>query len=274
MRDLKQNRGFSFCGLLLLCVLCVNLFTETLTVCASESSEPSYEEMVDLFYQNKATQKTLIVDDKADLFSEDEISAFTKSAGGVLEYANVCVATAAEEDYEAYARMLLDSYFGNGSDSTVFLINMDPRRIYIFSEGQTKTVLDQGSALSITDNVYRQASLGAYYACAEKALRQEATLLGGGMIFEPMKYVGNIFLAFLIAILLTYWLTFSLRPKMRKEAIAGIDKAVLGAIAAGIMFSFASEDRIYDPPSSSDSSSGGGGGGGGGDSGAGGGHSF
>ena len=227
----------------------------------------------DLFYRYEPAGTILIVNDQEHLFTDEEIQAFIGSASGVLEYANVYIATASQHDYQAYTKRLIDDTFGNGSDSTVFLINMDPRKIYLFNEGKLQKVLTAGKDNSITDNVYRQARLGAYYECVAKALRQEATLLSGGHIIEPMKYVGDFFLAFMIAILIAFGLTFALRPKMKKEAVAGIDKAVLAGIAAGILFDFAREERIYDPIKTS-GSGGGGGGFGGGDAGSGGGHSF
>ncbi len=226
----------------------------------------------DLVYKYAATGTILVVDDREGLFTDHEIQQFIESASGVLEYANVYIATASENNYEAYSKQLIDNTFGNGSDSTLFLINMDPRRIYLFNEGKIQSILTVGKDNSITDNIYRQARLGAYYECAAKALRQEATLLSGGHIIEPMKYIGDFFLAFMIAILVAFALSFMLRPKMKMEAVAGIDKAVLAGIAAGILFDFAREERIYDPVKSSDS--GGGGGFSGGDSGSGGGHSF
>ena len=239
----------------------------------TDQEEEAWE--VDLTYKNAQNGKLLVVEDGAGLFSDAEIRQFIESASGVLEYANVYIVTAKEENYEGLAKRLIDETFGNGSDSTLFMINMEPRRLYLFSEGNTQKVLTKDKARTITDNIYRQASLGAYYACAQKALRQEATLLSGGRILEPMKYIGDFFLAFMVAILLVFGMTFWMRPKEKREVVAGIDEAVLAAIAAGIAFSFSREEKIYDPPSSNDSSSGGGGGfSGGGDSGSGGGHSF
>ena len=239
-----------------------------------EVGQDEASESVDLRYESEQYGTVLVVNDSENLFSDSEIRTFTESAAGVLQYANVAVVTSAEEDYEGYAQYLYDQYFGNDSDSTLFMINMNPRNIYIYSNGKIKQTLDKEAVLSITDNIYRQARMGAYYACAEKALSQEATLLSGGRILKPMKYIGNFFLAFMLAILLTFYLTFSLRPKVKKEAIAGFDEKVLAAMAAGILFSLANEQRIYDPVKDSSSSSGGGGGGGGGSSGVGGGHSF
>ena len=227
----------------------------------------------DLKYENEQYGTRLVVDDMEDLFSDEETRAFIESAEGVMKYANVAVVTSAAGNYEQYAKELLEWYFGAGSDSTLFMINMDPRKIYIYSEGTAKNVLTKNAALSVTDNVYRQAGLGAYYACADKALYQEAVLLSGGRILEPMKYIGNFFLAFMIAILATFVLTFTLMPELKKEAIAGLEATALAALAAGIAFEFANEERIYDPVKSSDSDSSSGGSSGG-SSGAGGGHSF
>ena len=297
MQGLKRQKQ-RLLALFVMSIAVCFLVSSALVVCAGEENDPiDYEleeapesaeddeevyesdemedsgEPVDLYYEDTEHGTTLIVDDSEHLYSDAEIRSFRESAAGVLKFSNVLIVTAAKDDYQGYSKSLVDYYFGNGTNSTSFLINMNPRMIYIFSEGSVKNMITGDVANSITDNIYRQASLGAYYACAEKALSLEATVLSGGHIFEPMKYIGNFFAAFLMAILLTFGLTFWLQPKVKKEAIAGIDKVILGAMAAGIVFSFLDEQRIYDPvKSDSDSSSGGGGGGG--DSGAGGGHSF
>ncbi len=230
---------------------------------------------VDLVYTSQDSGNTLIVMDNEKLFSEAEIQDFMNSAAGVLKYGNVIIATAREADYEGYAKDTSINTFGRGSDTTVFLINMDPRKIYLCTDGKMKEEIPAKKALSITDNIYRQARMGAYYACAAKALKQEATLLSGGDILEPMVYIGNFFLAFAIALLCTFGLTFATLPEEKHEVIAGLDEALLAAIVSGVAFSLVNEDKIYDPIKSSSSSGGGGGfsgGGGGGPSG--GGHSF
>lgn len=241
----------------------------------SEESGPDEASDLSLVYKDKESGKTLIVTDDAGLFSDEEIQGFIESAAGLLKHANVIVATAREQDYKGYCKRLISESFGSGSDSTVFLINMDPRQIYLYSEGKVKDVITQQKALSITDNIYRQAKLGAYYECAAKALKQEATLLSGGHILEPMVYIGNFFLAFALAILLTFALTFALLPNEKHEVIAGINEVVLAAMVSEVAFSLINEERIYDPVKSSGSSGDGGGGfSGGGGGGAGGGHSF
>ena len=236
--------------------------------------EEAINALTDLRYVSEKSGNTLVVQDGENLFSDSEIQQFIESAAGVMEYANVCILTSREHDYERYAGQMNDRLFGDGTDSTTFMINMNPRMIYIYSEGKTKNILTSAKARSITDNIYRQASAGAYYECAAKALMQEARLLNGKGIWEPMKYIGDFFLAFTITILFVFTLTFVLMPKEEREVIAEISEAALAALTAAMIFQFAYQTSVYDPPSSNDSSGDGGGGGSGGDSGAGGGHSF
>ncbi|MBR1628808.1 MAG: TPM domain-containing protein [Lachnospiraceae bacterium] len=239
-----------------------------------EEEDPDAQ--IDLRYVSKTSGKILIVQDEEDLFSDNEVRQFIESAADVMRFANVCILTCRQPNYEGYVGQMNDRLFGDGTDSTTFMINMDPRVIYIYSEGQTKRILTAAKARSITDNIYRHASMGAYYECTAKALMQEARLLNGKGIWEPMKYIGDFFLAFTIAILFVFTLTFVLMPQGKRKAVASISEAALAAMLSAMVLEQTYHNRVYDPPSSDDSSSsgGGGGGGGGGDSGAGGGHSF
>ena len=239
---------------------------------ATEAASPATR--FDLEYTHPQSQKRLIVYDQEHLFSESEVRQFIESAEGVLQYGNVCILTCAQEDYRGYVGKLNDDIFGDGTDATTFMINMRPRQIAIYTEGKIKQTITAAKARSITDNIYRYASLGAYYECAAKALFQEERLLSGKGIWEPMKYIGDFFMAFTIGVILTFILTFVLRPKMKKGVVASENDALLSALAKQMTWTFSHQTKVYDPPSSSSSSGGGGGGGGGGDSGSFGGHSF
>lgn len=172
-----------------------------------------------------------------------------------------------------------DNIIQNSSERTVelfFLIDMDNRNIWIHSDGAVYKVITTSYANTITDNVYRYASAGDYYECAAKAYEQITDLLKGYKIAQPMKYINNILLALILALLLNYG-AVSFFARLRKPG----RKELLGSTVNHFSYTrpevrFVRESRTYNPVSSSSRSGGssGGGGGGGSRSGGGGGHRF
>ena len=131
--------------------------------------------------------------------------------------------------------------------------------------------------MTITDNVYTYAGKGDYLGCALAVFEQMNTLLTGGRIAQPMKYISNLLLSLILSLMINYLLVL-LTAGSRKPS----EETILGAVRIGFRMSNPSAvmthtTRVYDPPFSSSGgggSRGGGGGGGGGFSGGGGGHSF
>ena len=79
---------------------------------------------------------------------------------------------------ESYIKEFYRENFGNES-GIVFLIDMDNRYIYLFSDGDIYDVVTKRYAEIITDNIYQYASDGEYYVCAYKAFEQVLDLLEG-----------------------------------------------------------------------------------------------
>lgn len=181
---------------------------------------------------------------------------------------------------ESFAGSYYMDRFGTDS-GTVFVIDMDNRNIWIYSDGAIYKTVTGAYAETVTDNVYRYASNGDYYECAAEVFREIHALLEGRRIAQPMKYISNALLAMILALLanfgLVLWFTRLHKP--------GAD-AVLADIHRKFDYSslhavHSHQTRIYDPPAAgsgggggSGGSSGGGSGGGGHSSGGGGGHSF
>ena len=151
------------------------------------------------------------------------------------------------------------------------------RNIWIYSDGSIYSTITTAYANVITDNVYTYASDKDYFTCANKAFIQEAALLHGRRISQPMKYISNALLAIAIAILINYFIVRQ-TSRVRKAS----DNEIVNGVFANNAFNnvsvnFIRQTRTYSPRSSSSSGSSGGhsgGGGGGGHSGGGGGHSF
>ena len=220
----------------------------------------------------------IVVDDQADLLTEEEEKALIEDMRPAAGYGEIGFLSVDQNSQSAAA--LAESYylstFGK-VDGSLFLIDMDNRKIYIYSGGRNYNVITKGKADTITDNVYRFASKKEYYACASETYREIATLLEGGRISEPMRYVVNGFLALILALLINFIIVNAVTRvrKVRKEELISVANwsVDIGKPTAR----YTGETRRYDPVETSgggSSGGGGGGGGGGGFSGGGGGHSF
>ena len=211
----------------------------------------------------------LIIDDQAGLLTYDEIKKLEDKMIPLLEYGNIAFISVSENSYSStdkLAEKQYKSYFSNESGS-LFLIDMDMRNIYIFSDGYNYNVITKNKSYIITDNIYKLASREKYYDCAYSAFDQMETLLNGGKILEPMRYISNAlisltigsFIAFFIAIKMT-----SIKKATDKELLKCVNSQI---IINSITGKKTGTHRVYSPQSDSSSS-------GGSSSGGGGGHSF
>ena len=220
----------------------------------------------------------LIIEDEANLLTKEEIEKLHDKMTALTEYGHIAFRTIpiGGNTYgttKAYADAYYHEKFGTESGS-VFIIDMDKRMIYIFSDGYNYTVITDGKAEIITDNIYQYASNKDYYSCAYTAFDQMNTVLSGGKILEPMRHISNIVVSIVLAFFINF-LIVSSNTKIKKEdedeVIENCDVAVK---ASNIIGRKTGTHRVYSPQSSGSSGGGGGGGGGGGSSGGGGGHSF
>ena len=223
----------------------------------------------------------VVSDDKADLLQSGEEYQLREKMQQVVQYANVAFHTVPVYGHdfstvEDYAESYFARTFGRGKNGTVFILDMQLRKVCVFSDGAAYRVITKGRANSITDNVYTYASAGRYLDCATEVFSEILTILEGGRIAEPMKIVSNIFLALALALLVMFLIV---------RTVTGLHRPTAEEWQASSHTTFAAREpvvqhtgttRRYDPPSSSSSGGGGhsGGGGGGGHSGGGGSHSF
>lgn len=224
-------------------------------------------------FTNSDTSYRVVMQDNADLLTDQEEKALIEVMKPITVYGNVAFVTT---DYnsssaDSFAQSTYRNFFGTKS-GTLFLIDMDNRMIYIFSDGKIYRTITKSYANTITDNVYRYASSKNYFACAAKAFEQINTLLAGGHIMQPMKHISNFLLAIILGILINYFriLFWHSKSKPRTEDI--VDNMDHHVNFTDVNYKLISSRKYYH---SSDSGGGGSsGGGGGGSSGGGGGHSF
>ena len=239
---------------------------------------PAYadEDATERSYKNSSTGYEAVVYDMADLLSDTEEKALLEDMKPITNYGSAAFIST-DSNYSTtsyYAESMYREYFGKGS-GTLFLIDMDNRELYIFSDGAIYKTVNNHYANSITDNVYRYASGQKYYACAQEVFTEISALLNGAKIAQPMKYICNGLLAIILALLTNYFLSriLSRTAKPGREALMASLTARCNITNSTVQFT--GQTKVYDPPSSSSGGGGGhSGGGGGGHSGGGGGHRF
>lgn len=260
--------SISFYQIFTFVLLCLSLFFTQEITCQAET-----------LYRNAETGYRVLIEDDAALLSHEEITSLAETMEPITEYGNVAFKSISSNsmDTASFAKNFYKNNFGTDS-GTIFVIDMDNRNIWIFSDGAVYRTITKSYANTVTDNVYRYASDARYFDCASEAFRQINTLLAGGRVMQPMKYISNALLAVIIALLLNFaWICYfsKLKTPTSREILRSLESHFTHGEPTAV---FTHETKIYDPVSDSSrsSSSGGGGGGGGGrsSSGGGGGHSF
>ena len=232
---------------------------------------------------NTSSGYELRLEDSAYLLESSEIGEVTEAMGAVTAYGHAGFYTTdyAGGDTESLAKAVYYDWFGKES-GVLFVIDMDNRNLWIWSNGAANKVITQEWADIITDNVYRKASAGRYGECAKEAFEQIATRLEGGRVPSPLRVGSAIALAALTGLALT--LLILLRQQQKKQE-PDISLPLIGAVS---LFTLANGRKTHIRTTrsriSSGSSGGSGGfsggggggfsGGGGGGGGSGGGHGF
>lgn len=232
-------------------------------------------------YTNPDTGYDLVIDDRADLLTDEQEETLVTVMEPITKYGGVAFLTVDTNSFTAedLARSFYKEKFGTAS-GTLFLIDMDNRKIWIHSDGAVYKVITTSNAETITDNVFRYASAENYYDCAANAYDQIFRLLEGERIARPMKYISNAVLAVILALLANF-VFVSRYARLRRPS----DKVLLANMEHSFnstkpTVKYTGQSKIYDPISDSSGgssgggSSGGGGSSSGGSSGGGGGHSF
>lgn len=221
----------------------------------------------------------VVIEDDMELLSSEEIVMLQQKMEPITEYGNVAFKSVSSvTPTDRFAENYYDGLWGNES-GTMFVIDMYNRMLYIYSNGAVYRTITKSYADTITDNVYTYASDEDYYTCASMVYEQMYTLLEGGRVAQPMKYLSNAFLAMIISFVILYFLVKGIsaaKKPSESELLKGLEMA---QNIDNIDVEFINETKTYSPQSSG---GGGGGsrggsrssGGGGGSRGGGGGHRF
>ena len=270
VRRLLTYRIFLQNTVLLLSVL---LFSALLPQTVLAASDPD----VAIQYETADSGYVICLEDRADLLSAQEETALVETMRLVAEYGNVAFVSIMENPYHdtaTYAETYFYEHFSYDS-GTIFLIDMDERMVYLYSNGEIEETITRAYANTITDNVYAFASDGDFFTCANTALEQIHTLLLGKPIAQPMKYISNALLAIVLALLINYFLVMRAshaKKANNAELLSGIHTKVN---IHNPTSRFVHQTKRYSPQNKSSGSSGGSrSSGGSGSHGSGGGHRF
>lgn len=235
------------------------------TASAADNSSIS---AANITWTNEGTGYRVILEDDADLLSDSEESMLLSQMQEITKYGNAGFKTLSDNEFSTsyYTKEYYYELFGQQS-GTLFVIDMDNREIYLFSDGTVYQTVTSAYADTITDNVYRYASRGDYYSCASHAFSQVHSLLSGNKIAQPMKYISNALLALILAALINYFVVRLLSGTAKPS-----QAELLGSASTGYQFTNPTVFRTHQSKTYSPQSSGSGGGGGGHRSGGGGGH--
>lgn len=254
------------------------LLTININVFALDDMPP--EENNSHHYVEKVNNYKVLIEDDENLIDESKIKSLAKEMSKLTEYGNIAFKSTSvtTSSTEYYARNYYHDKFGTES-GTLFLIDMNNRKIYIFSDGYNYKYITKDKSLIITDNTYKYASRGDYYTCSVEAYKQMGIVLSNGKIAEPMRYISSFIIALIVSCFICYAKVFydsKNKVASNKEILKSCD---INYIIKDITVRETGQESEYSPVSDYDggsSSSGGGssGGGGGGSSGGGGGHSF
>ena len=181
--------------------------------------------------RNEATGYTAVIDDSAGLLDAAEYDGVMNSMAPITEYCNAGLYTYAggSKDYV----MNKAKAWGNSTfsgDYTLFIIDMSTRQLAVYSSERILKTITQSKAYTITDNVYTQASRGNYAACAQTAFNQMLKVLKGEKVTGPMRYISNVLLALLAAILLAYLV---ISARMEQEVKVSLPEVVTATVGAG-----------------------------------------
>jgi len=193
----------------------------------AKAAEKSFE----IYYTNSETGYVVAIYDGAGLFSTSELGALAMEMQTATAYGNIVLYTTYQNNYGDTARLgdAICSYFSYSS-TTVFIIDMDLRYLRIQSSGSNEKNMTTSKANSIADNIYSYASDGNYYRCAMEAFEQINTVLDGGHIAQPMKYISNALFAIMLALLINYFIakgTAANRKMGEKELFSNLSQAYL-----------------------------------------------
>lgn len=185
------------------------LLTAILILCTFVASVLFFTEQADASGQQTGDYR-IIYDDRAYLIDDDDESDLYEIMESISKNTNVIFYTTRTSEYGISTADICQNYcaeyFGTSKTAPVlmFTIDMYHREIYMYCTGDTRKVIRNAEANSITDNVYKSATAGDYGKCAIDAFTQAQNCLSGGRIKRPMQMINNVLLAMLLGVTINF----------------------------------------------------------------------
>ncbi len=249
----------------------------------------------EVWYESDEGYEVVIADEE-DILSDSEEEKLAELMEELAEYGNVVFYSTSESgiveesDADSTADSFYKSLYGNDS-GVIFVIDFDNYfqdrdnemcMLWLNAYGKLHGRLSSSQIDSIMDNTYNRVSRydeRDWYGYAEQTFVQVNDFFETGKISEPMKWITNVFLAIILAFMISFaMVSYSIRSRKPKdsEVLSGLYQHFQ---LRGANMILTNTTKVYDPPSSSSGGGHGGGGhgggghGGGGHGGGGGGHS-
>ena len=218
---------------------------------------PSFGSITDngLTWRSSATGFRVIIEDDIDLLTSAEERKLLDDMIPLTEYGNVAFWSTRENasnelvQAEAKRRALFDL-----ESASIFVINMNLRKVSIQSYGTLYDVITSSRASTITNNVRNDLTRGEYYKASSTAFSQMNSLMRGNRIAQPMKLISNICISLMIGLLLMLSCVFRYASTFQRPRVSQIVGATALAYTAGAMIHKGTR-RTYSPRDD-DSSSG------------------
>lgn len=255
---MRNNRNF-FTKIAAFALLLVFTLSSTLFFTTEVSA---YDSGLD-----KTTGYGYVLDDSADFIDASGEKAIIELMQTTTQYCNVAVVTTTYHTYsstERFAVETYESYFGNGSSGVIFVIDRDLNEIYLASEGRARRTISSSRCDIICDNtyVYATSSHGYdYTTCVKETLDQVNTVLAGGRIAQPMKYISSIFIALAIGMIFCFLYALKVSRGKKPADSEIFESAYTKVNISNPNVQFIRQSKAYSPQSSGSSGSHGGGGG-------------
>ena len=210
------------------------------------------------------------IEDNCGLLEDYEEDHLISDMLPITEYGKVAFVTDETHDGEAEAKRKFYSLYNYGESAIIFYIDMQSRKLVIYSDGNIYKKITSSKANEITNSVYREARSGHYYECASNVYKQIYSVLTGKGNFSPMRLVHNFFLSIIFVSSVLYLIAYISRIGLMNVA-SNANRTRY--IKSRSQIQFFNLDDFFIRRVHHNSSSGGSSGGGGGSSGRGGGGS-
>ncbi|MDO4797962.1 MAG: TPM domain-containing protein [Coriobacteriales bacterium] len=207
-----------------------------------------------------------VVDDQADLLTSSQRRKLKDTYAEFSEYADAAFVTTDEpsSDVKDFARSYVKKHYGS-DPAVIFVIDMYNRKVCVYANDAGLGLVSDSDARAIADNVYKLATKGDYYGCADAALSQMLAICKGGKIARPMKHITNFLVAIIGGVLINFFVLYRSRAKVMQQRASSQSMRGMAQLPTVTKL----EPVVTDVSRYRRSSSHGGGGGGGGGS-----HSF